>query len=52
MEKISIYAKIDSGVRQRALVYVTNAKLTENETDTFGKLVEKALDEYMINHPL
>lgn len=52
MVKTNLYAKIEQDVKNRSAIYVTNAKLLEKETNTLAKLIEKSLEEYMINHPL
>jgi len=49
---IPIYVKIDASVKERATMYVTKCKLLKIDTDTMNKLVEKALDQYMIDKPL
>lgn len=50
--KIPTYAKIDEEVKRRATMYVTKCKLMDKKTKTMNTLIEEALDEYMINHPL
>ena len=50
--KTALYAQIDEDVKNRASLYVTQAKLLKKEVNTLGELIENALDEYMINHPL
>jgi len=51
-KNIAIYAKIDSLVKERATMYVTKCKLLKKDTDTMNKLIEMALDSYMIDKPL
>jgi len=50
--KIPVYAKIDSDVKDRATMYVTKSKLLGIEADTMSKLIEEAIDSYMIANPL
>jgi len=52
MENTPIYVKIKEGTKERATMYVTKCKLLKKPTDTMNKLVEEALDAYMINQPL
>ena len=52
MIKSNLYCKIDNTVKERAMLYITNAKLLKHECNTLGKLVEISLHEYMINHSL
>jgi len=53
MDKIdTLYTKIDSDIKKRAIMYITKSKLLDNKMNTLKKLTEIALDEYMINHPL
>ena len=48
-----IYSKISSDIRQRADTYVYESKMTDrNDTDNLKKLLETALDTYMIDHPI
>ena len=51
-KKETLYTKIDKNIKDRATMYVTNSKLTDNKFGTLKKLVETSLDEYMINHPV
>lgn len=50
--KIPIYAKINSSVKERAIMYITKCKLLKKDTDTLNLLIEEALDNYMIKNPL
>lgn len=48
-----IYSKINSDIRRRADTYVYESKmLNKNETDNLRKLLEVALDYYMIKNPI
>lgn len=49
----TIYSKIDVHIKERAMQYVTSSKITKRvESSTFKALIEDALDEYMIKHPI
>lgn len=50
--QIPTYAKIDKEVKNRATMYVTKCKLLNKKTNTMNALIEEALDQYMIQHPL
>jgi len=50
--QIPTYAKIDVEVKNRATMYVTKCKLLKKKTATMNALIEEALDQYMIQHPL
>jgi len=50
--KIPIYAKIDEDVKERTSLYITKSKLLKKEIKTTSLLIEEALHEYMLNHPL
>jgi len=49
---IPVYVKIDESVKERATMYITKCKLLKKETDTMNKLIEQALESYMIEYPL
>ena len=52
MEKINIFAKINKQTKDRADLYVVQSKLLKKETDTLAKLIETAIDDYIIQNPL
>jgi len=52
METESIFIKIDSNIKDRARVFITERKLLKNDKiHSMKSLVEVALHEYMISHP-
>jgi len=51
-KKTPVYVRIDNEVKERATMYITNCKLMEKSTNTMSLLIEEALDQYMIDHPL
>jgi hypothetical protein len=50
--KIALYVKIDVDLKNRASLHVTQCKVMNKEPVTINQLVEDALQEYLINHPL
>ena len=50
--EIPLFSKIDENVKERATMYVTQSKILGLDTNTMKSLLEKALEEYMIKHPL
>lgn len=49
----SLFTKIDTSLKERMTIYITNSKLTKNKkTNTQRKLVEEAVHEYLVNHPI
>lgn len=47
----SLFTKINPDVKDRARIYITEAKLLKKEVNSMKDLVEVAIDEYIINHP-
>lgn len=45
-----IYAAIDENVKSRVDSFIFNRKQTTDKSYTLKRLVEDALDEYMLNH--
>lgn len=53
MGNLTIYAQIDEDVKNRATNYVNSCKISSmDDTNNMKKLLEKALDYYIINHPV
>jgi len=48
----SLFTKIDGDLKERMTIYITNSKLTDKKADTQKKLIEEAVHEYLINHPI
>jgi len=49
----AIYANIDRNIKDRVISFITESKLSGNKkTDSIKGLIEEALDEYMMNHPI
>lgn len=53
MEEESLFTKIDPNLKDRARIYITEARLVKEEKiNSMRDLVEAALHEFMINHPI
>jgi len=50
--KIPVYVRIDEDTKNRASLYATKCKLLKRETDTMSKLIEEALEQFMILNSL
>lgn len=56
--KEPIYARIDEDVSSRITIYLAKLRTIDSEDEALkeitkkGELLEAALDEFMINHPL
>ncbi len=49
----AVYANINKNLKDRAILYITQAKLLGNtKTDSIKGLIEEALDFYMISNPI
>jgi len=52
VEDSKLFTKIDPNLKDRCMVYLTESRLNRDEIDSMRDLVEAALHEYMLNHPI